>query len=86
MLDSRDFDAKYVSVYMAKRIDKTRIGAGLACGALWVVSAIITVGDRVVTPNGGGKYCVGTVTSGSHYAPSQLHTFVRRFSTSYPHP
>jgi restriction system protein len=70
-LDFREFNAKYVPIYMAKRTDKTRIGAGLACGALWVVSTKIAVGDRIVSPSGGGQYRVGTVTSGYHYAPGQ---------------
>jgi restriction system protein len=70
-LDFHLFNAKYIPLYQANFPHKTRIGAGLACGALWVVSRKIAIGDRVVSPVGGGQYRVGTVTSDYHYAAGQ---------------
>jgi restriction system protein len=70
-LDFHLFNAKYIPIYQANFPHKTRIGAGLAMGALWVVSHKIQIGDRVVSPVGGGQYRVGTVTSDYHYATGQ---------------
>ena len=33
----RDFNQKYRPIFLAAHPDKTMIGAGLACGALWTV-------------------------------------------------
>jgi restriction system protein len=70
-LDFHLFNAKYIPLYQANFSHKSRIGAGLACGALWVVSRKIAIGDRVVSPIGGGQYRVGTVSSDYHYAAGQ---------------
>jgi len=70
-LDFHDFNAKYIPIYQLNFPHKTRIGAGLAMGALWVVSHKIQIGDRVVSPIGGGQYRVGTVTSNYAYAAGQ---------------
>lgn len=70
-LDFHDFNAKYIPIYQQNFPHKTRIGAGLAMGALWVVSHKIQIGDRVVSPIGGGQYRVGTVTSDYAYAAGQ---------------
>lgn len=48
----RDFNKQYIPVYMAAHPDKTKIGAGLACGALWTVSKGIRKGDIVLCPDG----------------------------------
>jgi restriction system protein len=34
----REFNRQFIPVYLAAHPDKTKIGAGLACGALWTVS------------------------------------------------
>ena len=47
--------------------DKTKISAGLACGALWTVSKGIQQGDVVLCPDGMGKYRVGEVNGGYYY-------------------
>ncbi|MEQ1729345.1 MAG: endonuclease NucS domain-containing protein [Vicinamibacterales bacterium] len=62
----RTFNAKFIPVYLAARPGKTKIGAGLACGALWTVSKGIEVGDVVLSPDGTGQYRVGEVT-GPYY-------------------
>ena len=40
----RAFNQEFIPIYLAKHPDKTKIGAGLACGALWTVSKGITKG------------------------------------------
>jgi restriction system protein len=76
-LDFHLFNAKCIPLYQANFPHKTRIGAGLACGALWVVSRKIAIGDRVVSPVGAGQYRVGTVTSDYHYTAGQTLPHLR---------
>lgn len=65
----RAFNERYIPVYLAGHPDKTKIGAGLACGALWTVSKGINTGDIVVCPDGKGSYRAGEVTGDYQYAP-----------------
>ncbi|PIK13549.1 endonuclease NucS domain-containing protein [Halobacteriovorax sp. JY17] len=57
----RDFNKKYIPVFMKNRPDKSKVAAGLACGALWTVSKGISEGDIVLSPKGDGQYLVGEV-------------------------
>lgn len=68
----RDFNAKYIPIYLANHPDKTRIGAGLACGALWTVCKGIQPGDTVLSPDGQGSYRVGEMLGGYYYAPGEV--------------
>lgn len=54
--DFRSFNNEFIPTYLRNRPDKTRIGAGLACGALWTVSKGIKNGDVVLCPDGSGRY------------------------------
>lgn len=65
----RDFNAKFIPIFLASHPDKTRIGAGLACGAVWTLSKGIQIGDKVLCPDGSGNYRVGEVISNYVYAP-----------------
>jgi restriction system protein len=67
----RKFNDVFVPIYMKINPDKTRIGAGLAMGALWTVSKGIKVGDIVLCPDGEGRYRVAEVTGEYQYAPGQ---------------
>ena len=67
----RDFNQKYRPIFLAAHPDKKMIGAGLACGALWMVAKGIQKGDLVLCPNGSGTYYVGEVTGDYHYVPGQ---------------
>lgn len=69
--DWRAFNAKFRPIYLASHPDKTMIGAGLACGALWTVAKGIQKGDVVLCPNGASAYLVGEVTGDYLYAPGQ---------------
>lgn len=63
----RDFNKKYIPVYLERREGKTRIAAGLACGALWTLGKGIKQEDIVLCPNGEGSYYVGEITSDYSY-------------------
>lgn len=64
----REFNKQFIPVYLASHPDKTKIGAGLACGALWTVSKGIKKDDIVLCPDGAGSYRVGEITGDYYYA------------------
>ena len=68
----REFNQRYIPIYLQTHPDKSKIAAGLACGFLWTVSKGIQVGDVVLSPDGSGRYRVGEVTGGYSYAPGQI--------------
>lgn len=65
----RDFNRKYIPIYLASHPDKSRITAGLACGAVWTVCKGINEGDIALSPDGAGSYRVAEVTGGYYYVP-----------------
>lgn len=67
----RDFNQKYRPIFLASHPDKTMVGAGLSCGALWTVAKGIQKGNLVLCPNGAGAYYVGEVVSDYFYVPGQ---------------
>lgn len=67
----RDFNRRFIDIYLSYRPDRTRIGAGLACGAMWTVSKGILAGDHVLCPDGTGTYRIGEVEGDYFYAPGQ---------------
>lgn len=70
--DWRKFNHKFIPVYLANNPGKTKIAAGLACGALWTVCKGINRGDVVLCPNGHGKFLVGEVTGAYTYHPGGI--------------
>lgn len=68
----RTFNREFIPIYLAGHPDKTKIGAGLACGALWTVSKGIQKGDIVLCPDGTGKYRVGEVSGSYYYEPGKI--------------
>ena len=67
----RDFNKKFIPVFLAKRPDKSKIAAGLACGAIWTVSKGMAPEDIVLSPDGNGSYRVGEVVGSYYYAEGQ---------------
>jgi restriction system protein len=67
----RQFNKAFIPVFLSNHRDKTKIGAGLACGALWTVSKGILKGDIVLCPDGSGVYRVGEVISDYYYVAGQ---------------
>jgi restriction system protein len=68
----RQFNAAFIPVFLAGHPGKSRIAAGLACGALWTVAKGIRAGDVVLCPDGTGRYHVGEVQGSYSYAPGQV--------------
>lgn len=68
----KDFNREFIPVYQRLFPDKSKIGAGLACGALWTVAKGIAVGDVVLCPNGNGDYRVGEVCGDYRYAEGKV--------------
>ncbi len=68
----RDFNKAMIPIFLRNRPDKTKIAAGLACGALWNVSKGIQIGDMILSPDGTGSYMVGDVTGAYHHAPGDI--------------
>ena len=68
----RAFNKAFIPVYLGINPEKTKIGAGLACGALWTVSKGIQKGDVVLCPDGSGKYRVGEVSGGYYYEAGKI--------------
>ena len=52
--------------------DKSKIGAGLACGALWTVSKGIKKGDFVLCPDGSGPIASARCIGDYYYAAGQV--------------
>ena len=66
----REFNHRFIPVYLNALPDKTKISAGLACGMLHTLSKGIKQGDIILTPRGDGHYLVGKVISDYYYVPS----------------
>lgn len=79
----REFNKKFIPLYLEKYPDKTRVSAGLACGMLHTITKGILVGDIVLCPDGQGNYLVGEVTSDYIYKKGETlphRRIVRWFS------
>jgi restriction system protein len=66
----REFNKKFIPVFLASHPGKSKVSAGLACGALWTIAKGINDGDIVLCPDGAGSYRVGEVTGGYYYVPA----------------
>jgi restriction system protein len=65
----RTFNKEFIPIFLAEHPEKEKIGAGLACGALWTVSKGIKNGDVVLCPDGTGRYRVGEINGDYRYQP-----------------
>lgn len=68
----RDFNTRFIPVYLAGHPGKTKIAAGLACGFTWTVARGLKQGDIVISPDGAGRYHVGEITGGYFYKPGGM--------------
>ncbi|WP_419788127.1 endonuclease NucS domain-containing protein [Pseudodesulfovibrio sp.] len=67
----REFNKKFIPVYLKNEPEKSKVAAGLACGALWTVSKGVKKGDIVLCPDGNGSYLVGELSGSYQYHPGQ---------------
>jgi len=68
----KEFNKALIPVFLQSHPDKTKIGAGLACGMLWTVSKGVLIGDIVLSPDGNGTYRVGEVAGDYFFADGQI--------------
>ena len=72
----REFNKKYIPFYLKKNPDKSKVTAGLACGAVWTVSKGMNIGDILLCPDGQRNYKIGKISGDYFYdatIPSLLH-------------
>lgn len=67
----RDFNRDFIPTYLKENPGKSKVTAGLACGALWTVAKGLEKGSVVLSPNGEGRYLVGEITSNYSYHPGK---------------
>lgn len=68
----RDFNVKYIPIYLSNHPGKSKVAAGLACGFVWSLCKGIVIGDIILSPNGLGSYYVGEVNSDYSYHPNEI--------------
>lgn len=68
----RTFNREFIPVFLERHPHKTKVAAGLACGALWTVSKGIQNEDIVLCPDGKGHYYVGLVRGSYYYQPGEI--------------
>jgi restriction system protein len=59
-------------VYMKSNPNKSPVGAGLSCGAMWTFGMGLQRGDLFFCPNGSGTYLVGEVTGDYKYVENSF--------------
>lgn len=70
--DWRKFNEEFIPVYLERWPEKSKIAAGLACGALHTVAKGMQQDDIVLCPDGNGNYLVGEVVSDYRYHPGDI--------------
>ena len=70
--EMREFNQKYRPIWLEKNPGKSKVAAGLSCGALWNISKGFRTGDVVLCPDGTGVYRVGEITSDYQYKPGEV--------------
>ncbi len=68
----RDFNAKFIPVFLEANPEKSKVAAGLACGMLHTICKGIQKGDIVLCPDGAGSYWVGEVIGDYYYVPDGM--------------
>jgi restriction system protein len=68
----REFNAKFIPIYLESHPGKHKIAAGLACATLWTIATGIHEGDIILSPNGRGAYYVAEVLGEYRYVPGSV--------------
>ena len=68
----KDFNKEFIPFLQAKFPEKTKVSAGLACGALHTIAKGINIGSIILSPTGSGSYYVGEVIGNYTYAPGHI--------------
>jgi restriction system protein len=78
----RDFNKKFIPIWLEGHPDKKKVSAGLACGMLWTVCKGINQGDVVICPDGSGNYYIGEITGNYFYKSNEILPHRREVSWS----
>lgn len=70
--DWRAFNKKFIPVFLKDRPEKSKVSAGLACGALWTICKGLKTGSIVLCPDGDGNYYVGEISSDYFYKANEI--------------
>jgi restriction system protein len=70
--DWREFNRKFIPIFLEAHPGKTRVGAGLSCGALWTLCKGMLNGDIVLCPDGAKRYRVGQIAGDYKYAADEI--------------
>lgn len=70
--DWRVFNHTFIPQWLVQNPGKSKVSAGLACGALWTVSKGIRNADIVLCPDGLGTYRVGELVGDYQYVPGGI--------------
>ncbi len=68
----RDFNKEFIPIWQQRNPDKSKVAAGLACGALWTISKGIQKGEIVFCPDGTGSYLIGELVGTYSYHPGEI--------------
>lgn len=74
----RDFNKKFIPLWMKNVPGKSTTSAGLACGFLWTIVKGLKIGDIVLCPSGKGYYYVGIIDSEYYYIHNDVLPHRRR--------
>lgn len=66
------FREKLRPIFLELHPGKTKVSAGLACGALWTIAHALQPGDIVLCPNGSGSNLVGEITGPYQYVQGEI--------------
>lgn len=68
----RDFNKKFVPIWLESHPGKSKVPAGLACGALWTVAKGLKRGDVIISPDGQGNYHIAEVMDDYSYHHGEI--------------
>lgn len=68
--DWRDFNRRFIPIWVDYHPGKNRRSGGLSCGALWTFCQELQTDDYILSPSSDGDFYVGKVTGDYFYEPS----------------
>lgn len=68
----RDFNKEFIPYFLEKHPDKSKVTAGLACGATHTICKGIQIGDIIFSPDGSGSYMVGEIADDYTYVQNSV--------------
>jgi restriction system protein len=67
----RDFNKKFIPIWLENHPNKSKVAAGLSCGALWTIAKGLKRGDIIISPNGKGSYHIAEILDEYSYHAGQ---------------